>query len=344
MILGAGTPTGAILVHALSEFVPVIGADADPVGRGQVVSSPKWSLLLPAATDRRFVPDLLSAAIRHTVSLIIPTRNIELPALSAHRKEFAHYGIDLLVERPDTLETCLDKFQLMAHCAQEVKVPLTLLLDASLSQRQLLSLGVPFLVESRYRNASRVRIRVTDPTQLIGLPRDGSLIASQILPGSDFVVDVLSRSDGHVVAAVPQSPQRTVAGRVVPARTVANRDLQDFARRVAGGIGATHVVSVLARRRDDGIISLVDVFPRFVHTVAASIVAGVNMPVLAAAAVLGAELPDDLDFEEVEAGLLSGTAESPAVSRATKADQLLAIGIASSAEVLASDGRLQRIS
>jgi predicted Na+-dependent transporter len=68
------------------------------------------------------------------------------------------------------------------------------------------------------------------------------------------------------------------------------------------------------------------------------------MPVLAAAAVLGAELPDDLDFEEVEAGLLSGTAESPAVSRATKADQLLAIGIASSAEVLASDGRLQRIS
>jgi carbamoyl-phosphate synthase large subunit len=305
MVLGAGTPTGRMLMDALSPHVPVVGADAALHSRGQFLPSPERPARFCAGAEGRFVLDLLSAAIRDAVSLIIPTSDVELAVLSAHRKEFAHYGIDLLVERPETLDICLDRFQLMRHCSQQVKVPLTILLDGSPTRQQLLALGQPFGVVSRYHNTRQVELVMTDVNQLNGLPRDGSLIARQLVHGSDFTIEILSRPDGCVVAAVPQSRQCTVAGKVVPARTIANGDLQEFARQVAAGVGATRVISVMARIQDDGTISLVDVVPRFAETMALSIAAGVNMPLLAAAAVLGATLPDNLGFEEVEASHLS---------------------------------------
>ncbi|MCW2530176.1 MAG: hypothetical protein JWM76_5036 [Pseudonocardiales bacterium] len=297
MVLGAGTATGKILTEALSPHVSVIGDDTGQFATSGVSCTPRTRAGLRSAADRRLVAHVLSTAKREAVSLIIPTRNIELQALSDHRKEFAQCGIDLLVERPDTLETCLDKFQLMAHCAQDVDVPLTIVLDGALSRQQFLSLGLPFAVESRFPLGSRVRLLITEQAQLDDLPQDGSLIASQIAQGSDFAIEVLSRADGHVVATVPQVLRRAGAGQHVPGPIVADRELQDFARRVAEAIGVTHIVSVVARRQDDGVISLLDVVPRFVQTVAGAIAGGVNLPVLAAAAALGAELPDSLDFQ-----------------------------------------------
>jgi carbamoyl-phosphate synthase large subunit len=327
-------------MDALSAHVPVVRADAVWPARGGVSLSTETSVMAPAGAERRFVLDVLSAAIRDSASLIIPTRDTELRVLSARRKEFAHYGIDLLVERPDTLETCLDRFQLMAHCGQQVNVPLTYLLDGSETREQLLSLGQPFLVESRHRNASRGGRVITDLDQVVQLPHDGSLIARQLMRGSDFTIEILSRPDGHVVTALPQSPQRTVGGKTVPARTVANRDLQD-----AVGIGASHVISVQACMQDDGTVSLLDVVPRFAETMTASIAAGVNMAVLAAASVLGADLPDHLSFEEIQVSHLSASdpafatppdvdVQSPmtvslSVARANKAKRLLAATAAS---------------
>ncbi|MBN9620337.1 MAG: ATP-grasp domain-containing protein, partial [Actinobacteria bacterium] len=278
----------------------VIAADIDPVAVGLYLVPPECRLLLPRGDDPAFVPTLLEAAREHGADLVVPTVDTELRGVSAARAQFAEHGIDLLVEDVSTLDLCLDKLRLVEHCAATVTVPATVAITEADTHADLARrLGETFIVKPRQGAGGRGFAFVHGPDDLRGLPRDGTMLAQQLLPGAEYSIDVLGSPDGRIVAAVPRRRDKVDSGIAVAGRTVADPALVRFGRDVAASIGVTGVVNVQAKLDDHGRPALLEVNARFPGTMALTQAAGIDMPLLAVAARRGHALPQALPFEEV---------------------------------------------
>lgn len=299
LVTGAGGAAAVTLIRSALAEHDVVAADIDPVAVGLYLVPSANRVLLPRGDDPTFVDALLEVARRHEVDLVVPTVDVELPLVAARAEEFGAHGIAVLVESTATLARCLDKLALVRACTGVVRVPTTVLLEPGTPQEELAALGSPFVVKPRSGAGGRGFAVIEAPDDLHAVPRDGSMIAQELLPGEEYSIDVLARPDGHVVAAVPRRRDKVDSGIAIAGRTVADPELEEFGRAVAGVIGATGVVNVQARRATDGTPALLEVNARFPGTMALTQAAGVDMPRLAVAAALGAALPDHLDFAEV---------------------------------------------
>lgn len=299
LVTGAGGAAAVTLIQALVEDYTVVAADIDPLAAGLYLVPADRRLLLPRGDDPGFARSLLAAARATGADLVIPTVDVELLTVSQLAAEFAEHGIRVLVESPATLLRCLDKWELVRTCEGTVRVPRTVLLEHTTTDAEVTWLGLPFIVKPRFGAGGRGFAVFQALDAVAPLPRDGSLILQEYLPGEEFSIDVLARPDGHVVAAVPRRRDKVDSGIAVAGRTVRDPALIAFGRAVAEAVGVTGVVNVQTRQAADGTAALLEVNARFPGTMALTRVAGVDMPRLAAAAALGASLPDALDFVEV---------------------------------------------
>lgn len=299
LVTGAGGPAAVTVLQALSGHATLVAADIDPVAVGLYLVPADRRVLLPRGDDPSFLEALLQAAITHGADLVVPTVDTELRQVSAARAEFAAHGIDLLVESVETLDLCLDKAVLVRRCEGEVRVPRTVVFDADATVEELAAIGAPFIVKPRQGAGGRGVALLDDLTALAGIPKDGSFIAQELLPGEEFSIDVLARPDGHIVAAVPRRRDKVDSGIAVAGRTVADPELETFGRRVAELIGATGVVNVQAKLDRDGHPGLLEVNARFPGTMSLTQAAGVDMPLLAVQALRGVTLSDHLPFREI---------------------------------------------
>lgn len=299
LVTGAGGAAAVILIRSLLPDHHVLAADIDPLAAGLYLVPPEQRFLLPRGDDPGFVDTLLGLADRHQAHLVVPTVDTELAPVSRRRAEFEERGIDVLVEQISTLEMCLDKFALMRACAQAVRVPTTVLVEAQTGLDTLQALGSPFVVKPRAGAGGRGFAVIDSPESFRSIPRDGSYLAQEMLPGEEFSIDVLARPDGRVVAAVPRRRDKVDSGIAVAGRTVHDPELIAFGRAVAEVIGVVGVVNVQARRAVDGAPALLEVNARFPGTMTLTQAAGVDMPRLAVGAAFGEPIPDHIDFAEV---------------------------------------------
>ncbi len=299
LVTGAGGAAAVTVITSLRPHADVVAGDIDPMAVGLYLVPAARRVLLPRGDDPGFVPALLRCAVEYGADLVVPTVDAELRGVSAARAEFAARGIGVLVESVPTLDLCLDKLALVRHCASVVRVPHTVALTTETGPADLAVLGLPFIIKPRQGAGGRGFAVVTDPAELLGVARDGSIIAQELLPGTEYSIDVLGRPDGHVVAAVPRTRDKVDSGIAVAGRTVDDPALVEFGRRVAALIGVVGVVNVQVRMDRLGVPALLEVNARFPGTMALTQAAGIDMPLLAVQAARGLPLPDRLDFREV---------------------------------------------
>lgn len=302
LVTGAGGPAAVTLIQALEAGYDVVAADIDPVAVGLYLVPASRRVLLPRGDAPEFTERLLTAVREHRIDLLVPTVDVELPHVAAAEGRFRAAGARVLVESEATLALCLDKARLVEHCAPLVRVPRTLVLDATTTPQAVAALGETAVLKPRRGAGGRgVEVRTDLPHALEAgaLRLDGTLIVQEHLPGEEFSIDVLARPDGHVVAAVPRRRDKVDSGIAVAGRTVADPALVDFGLGVARAIGARGVVNVQAKRAVDGAPGLLEVNPRFPGTMSLTRAAGIDMPLLAVRGALGETLPDHLDFREV---------------------------------------------
>jgi carbamoyl-phosphate synthase large subunit len=300
LVTGAGGPAAVTVLRSLGEHADLIAADIDPFAVGLYLVPPERRVLLPRGDDPAFVDVLLHCAAEFQADLVIPTVDAELGKVSAARDRFAAHGIDLLVENVETLDVCLDKLALVRHCeAAGVPVPATLVFDYESTGDDFAQLGRQFIVKPRHGSGGRGFAVAHDVADLHGVPRDGSYIAQQLLPGAEFSIDVLGSPDGRVVAAVPRRRDKVDSGIAVAGRTFRDDALEDFGRAVAAAIGVTGVVNVQAKLDEADEPRLLEVNARFPGTMSLTQAAGIDMPLLAAAARCGYVLPDRIPFREI---------------------------------------------
>jgi carbamoyl-phosphate synthase large subunit len=298
LITGAGGPAAIAFIEAAAAWddVLVCAADMDPCAAGLYLVPPVRRGLVPPAAASGFAHELLLLARSLDCSIVIPTVDDELALLGAERERFERAGVSLLMPSNATLDACLDKWTLLARCAEAVPIPETHLLASTTLRFEP---GEVWCAKPRRGSGSRGIRRVTQPSHLTGLPDDGSYLLQRWLPGREYSVDVVADARGVVIAAVPRLRMKVDSGVAVAARTLRDAHLSFNAAEVVRAIGLRGVANVQFREDAQGVPHLVEVNPRCPGTMPLACAAGVDMPRLAVDIHLGRPTPPWIGHREV---------------------------------------------
>lgn len=289
LVTGAGGAAAVSFIKAVGEQpLDLFAADVDPNAAGLYLVPSDRRLILPRGDHPTFAHRLLSMCRSYRVSVVVPTVDEELEPLSEHRQQFERAGVRLLLATPETLR-CLDKWQLVDMCEATVPTPRTALFDDDFDARDW---SFPAILKPRRGSGSRGIRLLRSPEELARENRSDAWLIQEYLPGQEYSVDVLATSAGQVVATVPRERMKVDSGVAVASRTVDDEELKSAARAVAEAIGLTYVANIQFRRRADGTPALLEVNPRFPGTMPLTVAAGVNMPQLSLANLLGQPIPE----------------------------------------------------
>lgn len=298
LVTGAGGPSAVSIMKSLSRLAGVIlwAADIDGNAAGLYLVPADRRLLLPRGDAPGFTAALLDWCRAEAIEVVFPTVDQELLPLALERDEFLAAGVRLVLTEPPVLRHCLDKWRLYEVCRGQLPVPRTALLDDGF---RVIDWDLPVIVKPRTGSGSRDVSLVTDRAWFEGAVRDGSLLVQELLPGEEHSLDVLASPTGDVISVVPRLRLKIDSGVAVAARTLHDPELDALARAVAATIGLTWVGNVQSRRDSAGQARLLEVNPRFPGTMPLTVAAGVDMPAICLAMILGGPTPPPMDFRDV---------------------------------------------
>jgi carbamoyl-phosphate synthase large subunit len=298
LVTGTGGPSGISVMNAIAaEALDVFSADVDPYAAGLYLVDDDRRLIIPRGDAVSFVASVLEVCERLEIAVLIPTVDSELIPLAEARSAFAAIGTELVLASEETLRMCLDKWALHKRCEGAVRVPQSWLADVDFDP----SLPeLPVIVKPRVGSGSRGIRLVEDRDELERIDRDGTLLVQENLPGPEYSLDTLARSDGKVIAVVPRERLKVDSGIAVTGRTVHDEALQEIGRQIAERIGLTSVANIQVKGAIDGEPALLEVNPRFPGTMPLTVASGINMPKLCVDDALGSPLPERmLTFEDL---------------------------------------------
>lgn len=301
LVTGAGGPSGVCMLRALDGRAERYAADIDPNGAGLYLVPRAYRLLLPPGDAPRFTQAVLTLCRRYAVDVVVPTVDAELVALSRATDAFADAGVRVLVPPTPALETCLDKWRLARACRGVVRVPVTRPVGPGQDDADAgggYTGGFPAIGKPRTGSGSRGITVVRDEAGLARLPQDGSYLVQEMLPGTEYSVDVLTDGAGRVVAAVPRARDKTDSGIVVAGRILHAPALSALAADTVRALGLHGILNVQVREDRNGEPALLEVNPRPPGGLSLTVAAGVDMPGWAVAGLLGAALPDRIEHRE----------------------------------------------
>ena len=222
---------------------------------------------VPPCSSLDFVASVLRLAREHSIGLIIPTIDPELPVYSRHRNEFSKQGITVLISQPETVGITSDKVStqrwLQEHGFPTVRQSF---FEEVLGEPQ--NWEFPLIVKPRAGSASRGVSRVDTPEQLVFLASQSDekdLIVQAPAPGWEYTVDVLVNRSGHCVCAVPRKRLEVRAGEVSKGMTVRHPMVEGLAKNIAealpGSYGPMNIQ--IFHDADSGTLNVVEINPRF---------------------------------------------------------------------------------
>lgn len=297
LITGAGGPSAISVWKSLSADHEIHMADIDPCAAGLYLVPEDRRLILPRGDSPELAPALLAACRARSIELLLPTVDSEFVPLASVRGDFEALGVALPISPLEALRVCRDKDLLIARLRGLAPVPESEPMTAEVATRIP---SFPRFVKPRLGAGSRGAVKIGSREDLDALPKDGSLLLQEYLPGEEYSVDVYVHSDGRVMAAVPRERMKTDSGVAVTARTLNNPELIAAAVRVAEVIGVRYVANIQFKRAADGLFKLLEINPRFPGTLPLTTAAGVDMPKLMIDDVAGKEMPDGLlPFKEI---------------------------------------------
>ncbi len=291
LITGAGGAAAVSVWKSLAAGHELHMADMDPLATGLYLVPPNQRLIIPRGDDPRLITELLEACKGRRIEALLPTVDAELAPLAAVRERFEASGVQLPISPVECLRICRDKQLLLEKVKGIVPIPENEPLTEAVAARVR---SFPQLVKPRAGAGSRGVAKISSRDDLEAVPKDGSFLLQEFLPGEEYSVDVYVARDGRVIGAVPRERMKIDSGIAVASRTINVPEVIASAVKTAQAIGIRGTANVQFKRAGDGIFKLLEVNPRFPGTLPLTIEAGVDMPKLMAAELAGKTLPDGL--------------------------------------------------
>jgi carbamoyl-phosphate synthase large subunit len=297
LITGAGGAAAISVWKSLGTEHELHMADMDPLAAGLYLVPADRRLIIPRGDDPQLITVLYEACKARRIDALLPTVDAELAPLAAACERFESIGVQLPISPVECLRICRDKQLLLDKVKGIVPTPDNQPLTQEVADRARF---FPLLVKPRSGAGSRGVARIASREDLEALPKDGSFLLQEFLPGEEYSVDVYVRRDGRVVGAVPRERMKIDSGIAVASRTINLPEVIDSAVKTAETIGIRGTANVQFKRAADGIFKLLEVNPRFPGTLPLTIAAGIDMPKLMADELAGKPVPDGLmPFKEL---------------------------------------------
>jgi carbamoyl-phosphate synthase large subunit len=296
LITGAGGAAAVSVWKSLDARHELHMADMDPLAAGLYLVPAERRLIIPRGDDPKLVDILFDACKARGIQALLPTVDAELAPVAAERQRFESAGIALPISPVECLRICRDKQLLMEKVKGRVPIPGNEPLTEAVADAVK---SFPMLVKPRRGAGSRGVAKINSREDLDAVPKDGSYLLQEFLPGEEYSVDVYVRRDGKVIAAVPRDRMKIDSGIAVASRTIDLPDIIKSAVATAETIGIRGTANVQFKRAADGVFKLLEVNPRFPGTLPLTGAAGVDMPKLMADELEGRTLPDHVPFEEL---------------------------------------------
>jgi len=279
LITGAGGAAAIALQQNLNTHtnLKLFMADMDLHSSGLYLVPAAQRLLLPAGNADDFSDQLLSICLACEIDVLIPTVDVELMPIARNRQQFEQQGIQVISSGLPALATCADKLNLMQFL--EGKHPLA---DFCIydGDTDVNALDYPLIIKPRVGSGSRGVKLAHTVTDLVGIPKDGSFLTQEYLPGTEYSVDVYVGAQQKVLASVVRERIKVDSGIAVISRTLHDEALSSQAVQVANLLDIRYVANIQFRLNSAGEPRLLEVNPRFPGTMPLTVAAGVDMPAI----------------------------------------------------------------
>jgi carbamoyl-phosphate synthase large subunit len=227
--------------------------------------------LCPRSDAPEYLDWLVMWCRRERISLVVPTRDAELPVLAESAERFLCAGVRVVVSPPEAVAECLDKRRFAAACAALGCATPHEYADPASAQ-------FPVFVKPRVGQAGRGTARIDSAEVLARRGFDPTReILQEFVADPEFTIDVFVDWDGRLISAVPRRRVRVVDGESVVGCTVRDEVLAGAAGRLVQRLGLRAHVTVQAFRGSDR-IRFIEVNPRFGGGAALGFAAGCPTP------------------------------------------------------------------
>jgi carbamoyl-phosphate synthase large subunit len=290
IVTGADGPAFATIEGSLRKLgFSVYAIDSNPHASGILLVQPQRRLILPPGDDPNFAEVLLATCAEVNACLVIPTDHRELIPLVEARDRFLAAGVKVLLPGAETVRLAMDKQALIELCRHHVPVPWSRPLDELLDRA---GVPLPAIIKPRSGAGSRGIRVIQRVEELDEFSADGSLLVQELLPGTEYSIDVLALQDGDVIAVIPRTRLRVNGGGVAVAGASVHDDtLEAIGETVARIAGLTSVANIQVKTGSDGRPALLEMNPRIPGTLSLSVASGVDMVGLACRDLFGERLP-----------------------------------------------------
>jgi carbamoyl-phosphate synthase large subunit len=229
----------------------IIAADMQLSAPAMAVADEK--VLVPPVYDLKYVDILLSICRSKNVDLVISLNDLELPILAGARKKFEEVGVKLLISSSSVIDYCFDKVKTIEFANQiGVKTPISFT-SLNAAKEAILNgeLIFPLVVKPRWGSASigiefpqsLRELELAYELSLLKVKRsilktasdqdiENSLLIQEMLPGTEYGVDVLNDFSGNTVTVYSKEKLSMRAGETDKSVLRDFPELEDVARKV----------------------------------------------------------------------------------------------------------------
>lgn len=291
--------------QAIGKHGRVIATNTDEGAPG--MSAADVSCVVPAASDARYLDELVRVCVQYEVRMLFSLHDWEAPFIASNLKRFHDVGTIPVVSRPEVIGLCLDKLQTRDYAVRNgIAHPFTVT-NPDEAGRAILAgnLSVPFLIKPRFGQGSlgihtiwdeadlaiyhtllMKRMRSVDSNRLLAAAGRNSLIYQEIIEGEEYGLDVVNDLRGKYVTCFVKRKFAMRAGETDAAETVSDPMLERLGKRIGTTLGHVGLLDVDVIVRD-GVPYLLEMNPRFGGHYPFSHMAGANIPAALVAWGLG---------------------------------------------------------
>ena len=180
--------------------------------------------ITPIIYSDEYIPFLLDVCAEHSIDMLVSLFDIDMPVLSAHRKDFEAVGTRLAMSDADFYRICSDKYGMCRSLTEHgIDTPQTFLsVEAAAEAAASGKCSYPFIIKPRFGMGSIGVYRAYDETELTGaysmcrrevinsylryesaaVDTDNAVLIQTCEIGQEYGMDVICDLDGNYVNTV----------------------------------------------------------------------------------------------------------------------------------------------
>lgn len=228
---------------------------------------------LPQVSASNYVDAICDVARSHSVSLIVPTIDPELPILSFAREEIRERtGAEVMIASPWVVDVCADKVKTFEHV-----VGAGLLAPGVVSDLASIAADdFPLIVKPRSGSSSIGVVTVRNRAELDSAVQDTSdPMVQRIAVGDEYTIDCFCDFSGNIVSVVPRLRIATRSGEIAKGKIVRHSEIVSATSALLTTLPMPGHSTVQCFATDRG-VEFIEVNPRFGGGAPMSIQAGAD--------------------------------------------------------------------